>query len=339
MIRRGRGFRSLDTDMPHRTLAPVFAGLRVGLHVLFCGLLALVVVRVLVTNGSLVALVLAGVLGLVYLSGLVVARTRRRAWGIVWIVALTLVWAALVWLVPEAAYLVFPLFFLYLHLLPRGVGPIAVVLTTALTIVAFAVHGGLSVGGVVGPIVGAGVALLIGLGYSALEKRAAEREALMAELLATRDRLAAAEREQGTLAERSRLARELHDTVAQGLSSIQMLLHAAERADATGPASPTCASRARPRPTAWPRPVGSSGSWRPRASIAGSRRRSNASPPGGGAERAWRSTSTSMRRCRCRWTRRPLCCASRRGRSRTSDSTRGPTASASCWRPSKRAYG
>lgn len=109
------------------------------------------------------------------------------------------------------------------------------VLTTALTIVAFAVHGGLSVGGVVGPIVGAGVALLIGLGYSALEKRAAEREALMAELLATRDRLAAAEREQGTLAERSRLARELHDTVAQGLSSIQMLLHAAERADATGP--------------------------------------------------------------------------------------------------------
>jgi len=54
-------------------------------------------------------------------------------------------------------------------------------------------------------------------------------------LLATRDRLAAAEREQGTLAERARLARELHDTVAQGLSSIQMLLHAAERADAEGP--------------------------------------------------------------------------------------------------------
>ena len=57
----------------------------------------------------------------------------------------------------------------------------------------------------------------------------------MAELLATRDRLAATEREQGVLAERARLAREIHDTVAQGLSSIQMLLYAAERADATGP--------------------------------------------------------------------------------------------------------
>ncbi|PVE79412.1 sensor histidine kinase [Microbacterium testaceum] len=221
--------------MPHRTLAPVFAGLRLGLHVLFGGLLALVVVRVLLTDGSPVALALSGVLGLVYLCGIAVARRRSRVLAVAWVAVLTLLWASLVWLVPEAAYLVFPLFFLYLHVLPRVAGPLAVVATTAVTIVAFAVHGGLTVGGVVGPIVGAGVALLIGLGYSALERRAAEREALMAELIATRDRLAAAEREQGVLAERSRLAREIHDTVAQGLSSIQMLLHAAERADADGP--------------------------------------------------------------------------------------------------------
>ncbi|MDQ1084884.1 MULTISPECIES: sensor histidine kinase [Microbacterium] len=230
--------------MPHRTLGPVFAGLRAGLHTLFGALLALVVVRVLLTDGSVLALMLAGLLGVVYLAGLWLARPRlavveptggiSRAGG-AWIAALTLVWAALMWFVPEAAYLVFPLFFLYLHLLPGAAGPVAVVATTALTIVAFAVHGGLTVGGVVGPVVGAGVALLIGLGYAALERRAAEREALLAELLATRDRLAAAEREQGVLAERARLAREIHDTVAQGLSSIQMLLHAAERADATGP--------------------------------------------------------------------------------------------------------
>ncbi|OZD39091.1 two-component sensor histidine kinase [Rhodococcus sp. 06-1477-1B] len=221
--------------MTHRPLAPVFTGLRAGLHALFGGLLALVVARVLLTNGSVLALVLAGVLGAVYPAGLWIARSGRSRRSVVWVAALTLVWAALVWLVPEAAYLVFPLFFLYLHVLPGPAGPLAVVGTTALTIAAFAVHGGLTVGGVVGPVVGAGVALLIGLGYGALERRAAEREALMAELLATRDRLAAAEREQGTLAERARLARELHDTVAQGLSSIQMLLHAAERADAEGP--------------------------------------------------------------------------------------------------------
>ncbi|MDQ1136004.1 signal transduction histidine kinase [Microbacterium sp. SORGH_AS 1204] len=231
--------------MPHRTLAPVFAGLRAGLHVLFCALLALVVVRVLLTDGSVRALTLAGLLGVVYLAGLWLARARRTdidhaggrksGAGALWLAALTVVWAALMWFVPEAAYLVFTLFFLYLHLLPGAAGPLAVVSTTALTIVAFAVHGGLTVGGVVGPVVGAGVALLIGLGYAALERRAAEREALLAELLATRDRLAAAQREQGVLAERARLAREIHDTVAQGLSSIQMLLYAAERADAAGP--------------------------------------------------------------------------------------------------------
>jgi len=221
--------------MTHSTLVPVFAGLRAGLHVLFGGLLALVVVRVVVTGGPAVALVLAVVLGAVYLTGPLVARQRRRASTIAWLAVVTAVWAALMWLVPEAAYLVFPLFFLYLHVLRGPAGPLAVVGATALTIGALAAHGGLTVGGVVGPAVGAGVALLIGLGHAALEQRAAEREALVAELIATRDRLAASEREQGVLAERARLAREIHDTVAQGLSSIQMLLHAAERADATGP--------------------------------------------------------------------------------------------------------
>ncbi|MGC0369932.1 sensor histidine kinase [Microbacterium sp. SLBN-111] len=221
--------------MPHRTLAPVFTGLRAGLHALFVGLLALVVVRVVWTGGSPWALALVAVLAAVYLAGLWIARTRNRASGAAWIGALTLVWVPLLWLVPEAAYLVFPLFFLYLHLLPGWTGPAAVVAATAVTIVALAVHGGLTVGGVVGPLVGAGVALLIGLGYGALQRRSVESEALVAELLATRDRLAATEREQGVLAERARLAREIHDTVAQGLSSIQMLLYAAERADATGP--------------------------------------------------------------------------------------------------------
>jgi len=221
--------------MSHRPLAPVFAGLRIGLHVLFAALVGLVAVRILLSGAAMVPLALTVLLAAVYGVGAWVARRGRSRAGVVWVLILTGVWAILVVSVPEAAYLVFPLFFLYLHVLPGVTGPLAVVGATALTVGALALHGGMTVGGVVGPVVGAGVALLIGLGYSALERRAAEREELMSELLATRDRLAAAEREQGTLAERARLAREIHDTVAQGLSSIQMLLHAAERADATGP--------------------------------------------------------------------------------------------------------
>ncbi|MDT0212042.1 sensor histidine kinase [Curtobacterium sp. BRD11] len=226
--------------MVHGTLTPVFVGLRTGLHVLSAALLALVVVRIVVEGGATAPLagVLAGAFAVVYLLGAVVARGapgRRAVAGPLWVGGLSVVWVALMVLVPEAAYLVFPLFFLYLHVLPRIVGPTAVVVATLVAVVALGVHGGFTLGGVVGPLVGAGVALLIGLGYRALAREAVEREALLAELIATRDRLAATEREQGVLAERARLAREIHDTVAQGLSSIQMLLHAAERADGDRP--------------------------------------------------------------------------------------------------------
>lgn len=226
--------------MAHSTLTPVFVGLRTGLHVLFAALLALVVVRVVVVQDDTVWAEsgLAALFAVLYVLGARVATVRgpRRALvGALWIVALTTVWVALLVLVPEAAYLVFPLFFLYLHVLPRIVGPVAVVVATAIAIVALGVHGGFTVGGVIGPLVGAGVALLIGLGYRALAREAVEREALVAELLATRDLLAATERQQGVLTERARLAREIHDTVAQGLSSIQMLLHAAEAADGERP--------------------------------------------------------------------------------------------------------
>ncbi|MFB2555756.1 sensor histidine kinase [Herbiconiux liangxiaofengii] len=247
--------------MAHTPLTPVFVGLRTGLHVLFVGLAGLAIVRgALAPGGSGGVVVGLGVLLLVtYAAGGMLARrgaapTQREAAvpgrpsaaparrsgtarlrSLLWLGAITLEWMALVWLTPEAAYLVFPLFFLYLHLLGRWWGPAAIVASTAVAIVALGLHGGWSVGGVVGPLVGAGVALLIGLGYQALAREAEQREALMQTLLLTQSRLAATEHESGVLAERARLAREIHDTLAQGLSSIQMLLHAAERADPERP--------------------------------------------------------------------------------------------------------
>jgi len=226
--------------MAHTALTPVFVGLRTGLHVLFVVLAGLVIVRALVVpSSSTIAIVaVAVVLIATYFVGAALARgagTRGHAAGLIWLALLTVEWAALLWLSTEAAYLVFPLFFLYLHLLGGRWGAVAILLSTAAAIVALGLHGGWTVGGVVGPLVGAGVALLIGLGYQALAREAAEREALMRELLDTRDQLAVTEHESGVLAERARLAREIHDTLAQGLSSIQLLLHAAERADPDGP--------------------------------------------------------------------------------------------------------
>ncbi|MCP9971452.1 sensor histidine kinase [Actinomadura madurae] len=55
-----------------------------------------------------------------------------------------------------------------------------------------------------------------------------ERLRLIEELDRTRGELAEVSREAGVLAERERLARDIHDTIAQGFASIVMLLQAAE---------------------------------------------------------------------------------------------------------------
>ena len=240
--------RSVDLMSP-TPLTPVFVGLRTGLHALFVALTAVVVARAVLVpgpqSGTTVALSLL-VLATYALGAVLTRRHDGLARGRAWLGVLTLEWACLLWLSPDAAYLVFPLFFLYLHLLGRWWGPVAVGSTTVVVVVALGVHGGWTVGGVVGPFVGAGVALLIGSGYRALAHEAVEREALMTELLATRGQLAATEHESGVLAERARLAREIHDTLARGCraSRCSCTPPSARTPDVQG--SSTSASRARP---------------------------------------------------------------------------------------------
>lgn len=214
----------------HRSpLTPVFAALQLGLHALMVALSAVVVGRALVPGaGHRWAVVAMTVLFLVVYFVSAALRGRPVA-ARAWLGLLTVLWLGLVAIAPDAVYLVFGMFFLYLHLLPRFWGAVAVAAATAAAVVGFALHKGWTIGGVVGPLLGALVAVAIGLGYRALFREAADRQRLIDELLAARATLAEQERTAGKLAERQRLAQEIHDTVAQGLSSIQLLLHAAER--------------------------------------------------------------------------------------------------------------
>src|SRR5258707_961835 len=124
--------------MTHTALTPVFVGLRTGLHVVFGALTALVIVRAIVSPSpsSAAVIVLCVILLATSALGGLAARASFRGAGYIWLVALSIEWIILVWLIPEAAYLVFPLFFLYLHLLPGWWGPLAVLAATALAIVA-----------------------------------------------------------------------------------------------------------------------------------------------------------------------------------------------------------
>lgn len=214
----------------------VFAQLQVALHTLVAGLLALTLIsahRDTTGEANLPAVVAAAGFAVVYVTGTVWARrhptSRPVRWG--WLAAVLALWATLVIGVPEAAYLVFPLFFLAQFLLGVWTGALAVALLATVAVVALGMHDGFTPAGVIGPAVGALVALGLGAGVRALHRESQARREVIAELVATRSELAAREREVGREAERTRLAGEIHDTVAQGLSSIGMLLHAAERTD------------------------------------------------------------------------------------------------------------
>ncbi|MGK5553019.1 sensor histidine kinase [Actinomadura kijaniata] len=83
-------------------------------------------------------------------------------------------------------------------------------------------------GGVVVVVIGYLVSSLLGLGAHRAIRQSAERERrLGAELAETQRQLAEAHRRQGATEERERLAREIHDTLAQGLASIVVLAEAA----------------------------------------------------------------------------------------------------------------
>jgi len=215
-------------------LTPTTRALTWCLHLLIIGLLALAAVRA-VTDGrpqTGLIVVMAAACGLAYAAGPLLPRIRRSrrdaAW---WLAAVGAAWLMLLALSPDAVWVAFPLYFLQLHLLPRRTGLAAVIATTVAAIAGFAAHAGsFSLAMAIGPALGAAVAVAGVWGYQALYRESEQRRQLIEELTATRADLARAQHAAGVLAERERLAREIHDTLAQGLSSIQLLLCAAERA-------------------------------------------------------------------------------------------------------------
>ncbi|MFI7211390.1 sensor histidine kinase [Micromonospora maritima] len=221
----------MTTAVP--ALTPTARALAWCLHLLVAGLFALAGLRAVATGrphaAAVVVVAAAGLL--VYGSGALlrgVRRSRRVAgW---WLAAVTALWLVMTALTVDGLWIAFPLYVLQLHLLPRRAGAVAVGVTAGAAIAAFALHReAVTVPGVVGPALGAAVAVAVVRGYQALYRESERRRRLIEELTATRADLARAQHEAGVAAERERLAREIHDTLAQGLTSIQLLLRAAER--------------------------------------------------------------------------------------------------------------
>ncbi|MEU4211803.1 sensor histidine kinase [Streptomyces sp. NPDC026206] len=158
------------------------------------------------------------------------AVARRR----LWLGAVVAAWVVLVVLAPSFAWCAIPLVYTGLRTLPV---PAALVLIGVLTV--FVVGAQISLFGfdpnlVVAPPTVAAMATAV---FVHMQRQASRQRALIDDLLRTRRELAATERREGTLAERQRLSMEIHDTLAQGLSSQQMLLQAADRVWDADPAT------------------------------------------------------------------------------------------------------
>lgn len=204
--------------------------MRNGIHILTATIL--VVAILMSVRMSLAAaafnLVLLSVFAALYFVGSFYMDRMSYALKLVWLAALTVVWIVDILVAPAGIYLLFVLFFFYLRVLGMVWGVIAVIFGTAVS-VGIQFPQGLTFGGVMGPVVSALVTVAIFYAFDRLHAINMERAALIRELMETRQQLAETERAAGVAGERQRIAHEIHDTLAQGLSSIQMLLHAANR--------------------------------------------------------------------------------------------------------------
>ena len=208
-------------------------------HLVFYVFLAIITVVLLLTGFQSwplrgVAVVLALALGIWHWSTLL----RHPHWAqeqplpvlMFFVVAIPL-YVGLVWIDPGYQFLTF---FFYWYNFSLWQIRWSIPGAAALTIMQIWLNGGLNVLWPPSPALIGGFAILLTVSgvlaahIGSIAKQSYERQRLIEELESTRKELADEERRAGMLEERGRLAREIHDTLAQGFISIVTHLEAAE---------------------------------------------------------------------------------------------------------------
>src|SRR5690606_34888220 len=203
--------------------------MEIGQHVIAAGLAAIGVVRAIGDGTPVPAAVVSGLAILAWhTAGTVLpSRTSSRSLVVWWLIGFGVVWVAAVAVSSEFVWVAFLLWLLAGHLLPVPWGLLysAIVLVVVIT-APILHHGTTSYANVFGPLIGGIFAFGISRGYLQLLRDAAERGRLVGsltraqqEMADLQDELALAQRQSGAIAERTRISRDIHDTIAQALSS------------------------------------------------------------------------------------------------------------------------
>ncbi len=202
-------------------------------HLLFAALLVVGVAQAVVRDVHPLGVLLVGVVLVVCYLGATGLLPGSRG-QILWLLLLTLGWVAAIALSSTFAWVAFALFFLYLYDFPPRVAVPSVLALAAVVIAVLLVREDANpVATVTGPLIGAAVAIVVMkiyhdlIGENEQRRRAVQAlETAQADLVATHDELARLQRATGVVQERERLAREIHDTIAQGFSSILLTARA-----------------------------------------------------------------------------------------------------------------
>lgn len=155
-----------------------------------------------------------------------------RGWAAAWLGGMGAAWVGLLLVSNTAMWLAFPLILLQVGALGLGWGSAAAFLTAAVSSVVSLQRlpvGASPVGPLLGPALGALIAVTFMWGVTGVSRESKAREEALEQLVQARALLADAEAEQVASRERQRLAGELHDTVVQGISAVSLLLNAAEQ--------------------------------------------------------------------------------------------------------------
>lgn len=205
--------------------------LRVSLHVLVAVLLVVGLMGQLRIDDPLPGLVLSTVFAAAYLAGTVWHYEGRAypSWApYAWLAVVAALWVGLVQVSADFVWLEFPLVMLACVILPRWWELLAAAGLLCVSLWAVAAPGG-NIGAVVGPSIGTVLAVFIVHAYRALRAEADHYKQMAEDLRSAQRERAAAEHAAGVAQERARLAREVHDTMAQGLSSIVLLGRALDK--------------------------------------------------------------------------------------------------------------
>lgn len=228
---------STSTDPPSPAVAgTTVRAMEIGQHLMAVVLTVIGVIRAIGDGVGMPAAIISGVAILAWHTAgtILPSKTRSRSLAVWWLLGFAAIWIAAVAVSAEFVWLAFLLWLLAGHLLPLHWGLLFSGFVLAIVIVAPILHPGTTnYANIFGPLIGGIFAFGISRGYLQLLRDATERERLVASLTRAQaetaelqDELALAQRHSGAIAERTRISRDIHDTIAQALSSIRLLAHA-----------------------------------------------------------------------------------------------------------------